>query len=266
MKVRFLLIGVIILFVAGLLTTIGDAKIDPDTFIGLWGFDDGGGDTARDSSGNEHDGELMANPKWVEGKFGGALEFDGNAYLNMGNAESLQFHGDVTIVFWAKPENVAAGRQNIVCKAYGGEGCLTQEPAGTISFYWGDGGGNTEPYVEVARPPGGTIASGDWMHIAHVRDVGSRQYRMYKNGEVVAQGGWNKCGAHPCGDSTPSALNLYIGNGYAGKFRGILDEVAIIGAVLSADDINRVMESGFEGVSAVDAAGKLTTTWATLKR
>ena len=89
---------------------------------------------------------------------------------------------------------------------------------------------------------------------------------MYKNGDVVAQAGWNKCGGHPCGDSTPSELNLYIANGYAGKFRGILDEVAIIGAVLSEDDINSVMDNGFEGVAAVEATGKLTTTWANLKR
>lgn len=266
MKVRFFLIGVIVLFVAGLLATTSDAKLDPDTIIGLWGFDDGGGDTAKDSSGNEHDGELMSNPKWVEGKFGGALEFDGNAYVDMGNAESLQFDGDVTIVFWAKPENVAAGRQNIVCKSYGGEGCLTQEPAGVMSFYWGDGGGNAAPYVEVARPPNGTIVSGEWIHIAEVRDVGERQYRMYKNGEVVVEASWNKCGEHPCGDSTPSDLNLYIGHGYAGKFRGILDEVAIIGAVLDEADIQNIMDSGFEGVSDVSAPGKLTTTWAKIKR
>ncbi len=266
MKIRLFWIGIIVLFTAGLFTTISDAKIDPDTIIGLWGFDDGGGKTAADSSGNEHDGELISNPKWVDGKFGGALEFDGNAYVDMGNDESLQFDGDVTIVFWAKPENVGAGRQNIVCKAYGGEGCLTQEANGVMSFYWGDGGGNAQPYVEVQRPPAGTIVSGEWIHIAEVRDVGERQYRMYKNGEVVAQAGWNKCGAHPCGDSSPSELNLFIGNGYAGKFRGILDEVAIIGAVLSEDDIKNVMNSGFDGVAAVDAVGKLTTTWANLKR
>ena len=137
MKIRFLWMGVFILFMAGLFTTISDAAIDMDTIIGLWGFDDGGGDTARDSSENGNDGTLMSNPKWVEGKFGDALEFDGNSYLDMGNAESLQFDGSVTIVFWAKPENVGVGRQNIVCKSYGGEGCLTQEPNGTMSFYWG---------------------------------------------------------------------------------------------------------------------------------
>ena len=208
----------------------------------------------------------MGAPKWVAGKFGDALEFDGTNYIDMGNDESLQFDGNVTILFWAKPENVAAGRQNIVCKSYGGEGCLTQEQNGVMSFYWGDAGANAEPYVEVQRPPVGTIVSGEWIHIAEVRDVDERQYRMYKNGEVVASAKWNKCGAHPCGDSTPSALNLYIGNGYAGKFRGILDEVAIIREVLTENEIQDIMNSGFDEVAPVKPAGKLTTTWSNLKR
>ena len=266
MKVKFLWIGVVVLFMAGLFTTISDAVIDPDTIVGLWGFDDGDGDTARDSSNNENDGILVSNPKWVEGRFGYALEFDGEAYVNMGNAESLQFDGDVTIVFWAKPKNVGIGRQNIICKSYGGEGCLTQEVNGSISFFWGDCGGNCEPFVRVAKPPAGTIVSGEWIHIAEVRDVSTRQYRMYKNGEVASEGTWNVCGEQPCGDSTASNLNLYIGHGYAGKFRGILDEVAIIGAVLSEDDIKNVMDNGFEGVAAVSVTGKLTTTWAKIKR
>ena len=266
MKTRLVWIGVVGLFLTCLLATSGDAKIDEETIIGLWGFDDGGGDIARDSTENEHDGTLMHNPKWVEGKFGDALEFDGTSFIDLGNAESLQFDGDVTIVFWAKPENVGVGRQNIVCKSYGGEGCLTQEPAGTMSFYWGDCGGDCQPYVEVARPPNGTIVTGEWIHIAEVRDVATRQYRMYKNGKVVANGTWNACGAHPCGDSKASNLNLYIANGYAGKFRGILDEVAIIGAVLSEDDIQNVMDNGFDDVAAVSAPGKLATTWANLKR
>ena len=120
--------------------------------------------------------------------------------------------------------------------------------------------------MEVARPAAGTIVSGEWIHIAEVRDVSNRQYQMYKNGEVVASGTWNACGAHPCGDSKASDLNLYIGHGYAGKFRGVLDEVAIIGAVLSEDDIMNVMDNGFEGVSAVSVTDKLTTTWAKVKR
>ena len=266
MKIRLLHIGVIILFLTGFFITSSSTAIELENFVGMWKFDEGAGDTAKDTSENGNDGVIMSSPKWVEGKFGDALEFDGNAYIDMGNDASLQFDGTVTIIFWAKPENVAASRQNIVCKAFGGEGCLTQELDGKMSFYWGDCGGNCEPYVEVQRPPAGTIVSGEWIHIAAVRDVDERQYRMYKNGEVVAQGSWAACGGHPCGDSKPSSLNFYIGHGYAGKFRGILDEVAILDVVLNEEEIQNIMEVGLDEAFDVSPNGKIATTWAKLKQ
>ena len=54
------------------------AAVSVDDAIGIWLFDEGRGDVAKDSSPNGNDGELIAGPKWVEGKFGGALEFDGS--------------------------------------------------------------------------------------------------------------------------------------------------------------------------------------------
>ena len=266
MKVRFLWIGMAVLFLVGMLTASSYAAIDPETFVGVWLFDEGKGKTTKDSSGNGNDGTLTGNPKWVDGKFGKALEFSGTSFVDMGNDESVQFDGDVTIAFWARPESVASGRQNIVCKAYGGEGCLTMEPDGRLSFYWGDCGGNCQPYVEVARPAPGTFLDDEWIHVVETRDVKKRKYNMYKDGKVTATAGWAKCGAHPCGDSSPSALNLFIGHGYAGKFRGIIDEVAIFNVVLSEDDIESVMENGLKGAAAVSPAGKLTTIWADLKQ
>ncbi len=266
MRFKLVWIGIVVLFIAGILTVSSDAIVDPDTIIGMWKFDDGKGDTATDSSENGNDGTLMSNPKWVDGMFGKALEFDGSNFVDMGNDESLQFDGSVTIVFWVKPESVAAGRQNIVCKSYGGEGCLTQEPDGRLSFYWGDCGGNCEPYVEVARPLAGTFVDDEWIHVAEVRDVSKREYRMYKDGEVTGQDKWVKCGAHPCGDSKPSDLNLLIGSGYAGKYRGIIDEVAIFNVVLSEDEIKSIMDDGLDAVFDVSPADKLTTTWAAMKK
>ncbi len=266
MKLRLAYISIVVLFLTGSFIALSYAAIEPEDFIGIWRFDEGNGDTAKDSSENGNDGTIINSPKWVKGKFGDALELDGNAYVDMGNDESLQFDGNVTILFWAKPDNVGAGRQNIVCKSFGGEGCLTQEPAGVMSFYWGDCGGNCQPYVEVKRPPNGTIVSGEWIHIAEVRDVDERQYRMYKNGDVVAEDTWNECGAHPCGNSKASNLNLYIGHGYAGKFQGIIDEVAILNVVLSEEEIESIMENSLEDVYDVSLNGKIAITWAKLKR
>ena len=77
---------------------------------------------------------------------------------------------------------------------------------------------------------------------------------------------WVKCGAHPCGDSSPSNLNLLIGSGYAGKFRGIIDDVAIFNVVLSEDEITQIMDDGLDASFAVSPSDKLTTTWAYIKR
>ncbi len=53
------------------------AKIDPKTIVGAWLFDEGQGDSAGDSSGYNRDGNLQGGAKWVEGKFGKALELNG---------------------------------------------------------------------------------------------------------------------------------------------------------------------------------------------
>jgi hypothetical protein len=143
------------------------------------------------------------------------------------------------------------------------------EPDGRLSFYWGACGGNCEPYVEVARPPAGTFKDDEWIHAVETRDVSKREYKMYKNGAVAATDKWVKCGAHPCGDPKASALNLLIGDGYAGKFRGIIDEVALFNVVLTEDDINNIMTNGLEratGITAVSQSGKLATTWGDLKQ
>ena len=266
MKIRLIWIGLVILFVSGILATSSYALLDPNTIVGVWKFDEGKGVIAKDSSQNGNDGALANKPKWVDGKFGKALEFDGTSFVDLGNDESLQFHGDVTIVYWVRPESVGAGRQNTVCKSYGGEGCLTQEPDGRLSFYWGDCGGNCQPYVEVTRPSPGTFVDDVWIHVAETRDVSKREYKMYKDGKVAAESKCLKCGAHPCGDSSPSDLNLFIGSGYAGKYRGIIDDVGIFSVALSADEIQGIMDNGLEKAFAVFPTDKLTTTWAYIKQ
>ena len=76
---RFSILSVMLtcLFSIGILfISAASASIDPDTVVGVWLFDEGKGDVASDASGNGLDGELMDKPKWVEGKFGMALEAD----------------------------------------------------------------------------------------------------------------------------------------------------------------------------------------------
>src|SRR3989339_678519 len=57
---------------------VGLAVADFDSYlVAYWSFDEGSGSTLHDGTGNGHDGTLMNGPVWVDGKRGGALQFDG---------------------------------------------------------------------------------------------------------------------------------------------------------------------------------------------
>ena len=85
------------------------AELDPADIIAIWLFDEGEGDTVNDASGNPHnmDGTLQAGrwvhdagekPKWVDGKFGKALNCEGKGSVisipNFNKDERLGPHKD----------------------------------------------------------------------------------------------------------------------------------------------------------------------------
>ena len=64
-----------------LLTTMGSMASGADIMdgvVGVWLFDEGSGNKAKDSSGTGNGGDFQGNPKWVTGKFGKCLEFNGS--------------------------------------------------------------------------------------------------------------------------------------------------------------------------------------------
>ena len=68
---RFCSLAVVSLIV--LYSGIVDAAVDKHT-VAVWLFEEGNGKTAKDASGNGHDGEFAGSPKWVKAKFGTGLE------------------------------------------------------------------------------------------------------------------------------------------------------------------------------------------------
>ena len=62
----------IVLFCFGI-AIFGNAKIDEETILGIWLFDEDINKTVTDASGNDHDRQVFGNPKIIDGKFGKAL-------------------------------------------------------------------------------------------------------------------------------------------------------------------------------------------------
>ena len=54
-----------------------EAAIDKGSIVGIWLFDEGSGNKAKDSSDNGNHGNLVNKPEWDnDGKFGKALSFE----------------------------------------------------------------------------------------------------------------------------------------------------------------------------------------------
>jgi hypothetical protein len=253
MKVRYLLIGVTVLFIVGLLTTSSYAKLDPKTCVGMWLFDDNKGDTAADSSGNKNDGKLTGTPKWVDGKFGKALEFDGGiSYVNIPNTDSLN-SASFTICLWAKPSQLRI------------QGLADKTPAPQWRIFMNSTAGNIEfdgMPGEIANISTPATAVGRWDHIVATYDSASKTAKIYFNGTLSNQA------AGIASMNTTSAANIHIASPENNRFNGVIDEVAVFNVALEAADIQTLIDKGLKETlkpSAVDLSGKLATTWASIK-
>ncbi|MGB0887144.1 MAG: LamG-like jellyroll fold domain-containing protein [Vicingaceae bacterium] len=170
--------------------------------------DDGGGCSDSDTT-------LIFN----SGSSGTCLDFDGiDDYVMLGNEPEFQITGNMTVEMWLNPDNFSS-RKNPYAKAYGGEGTITQEPNGTLNYYYGTNGDNNHPYQGFNS--GSPITSNQWNHIAIVRDLTSMQLRWYINGVLTNQGAASYAAA------TAGTNDVTIGSGYVDNYDGEIDELRI---------------------------------------
>ncbi len=226
--------------------------------VAYWMFNDGDGAIARDSSGNGHDGDLLGDPEWVEGRFGGALEFDGiEDEVNVPYDEALNPE-TFTVCLWANVEAGSAGahRAGISCRDdFPQRGyILYAEPGDTWQYWIGVGaGGITWNSVQ-----GPAVVTGEWTHLTEVYSNGEQKF--YVDGELVGESEGEL--------NLNTANELLIGAGaneldpHLFLFVGRIDDVRLYNRDLTEDEISKVM--GSEG-AAVSASGKLATTWGEIK-
>ncbi|MEK7398027.1 MAG: LamG domain-containing protein [Candidatus Poribacteria bacterium] len=260
MKARFLLIGLVVLFVGGMLANSAHAAIDPKTIVGLWLFDEGSGNIATDTSGNKNNGNFTGSPKWVAGKFGKALQLDGSsASVDCGNTASLDIptNNAVTMVAWV---NSAVGSlaswQGLMAKRSGNYSYGINFVTGNFQVYSSSASG--------VQGWGYNLPKGEWTHLVGIMSKSPTE--LYVNGEL--NGG---AGKGPGGGALSNTANLFrIGaSGSIGEyFNGIVDDVAVFNVALSAADIKNIFSKGLAvatGKAAVESSGKLATSWASLK-
>lgn len=230
---------------------ISTAEIDLDTAVGIWLFDEGKGEVAGDLSNEGNDGELVKSPKWVKGKYGMALEFDGKASCVKTEQKLLDGLEEFTIITWVQTGDITANRIGLVGQNDAPEfGFINPN---TLSL-WTPSAGLTDNPWKIKHD------NGEWHHVGCVATTD--YVHTYIDGEYTEQkGGWANHGV--------SNFNVNIGGcgvwDPAGNFfSGAMDEVAIFHSALEQEDIEVLMD-GFQQYLAVEPAGKLSVTWGHLK-
>jgi hypothetical protein len=238
-----------------MLTNISSAKIDPKSAVGVWFFDENKGKVAKDGSENGNDGRLMGNPKWVEGKFGKALDFNGSTdYVEVADSKSLDIIRDITVVVWLYKR--PAGRGTLV-----GKWKQVGDVWSYVLYDRGEGGGgwrlrwDDQSQTNLEGPY--TFDDNKWVHNAATYD--GSEMKVFENGKEIGTIAANK-------EIDVTENPLWIGNdGYQQHFNGILDEVAIFDVALTVNEIEAIMTQGLEKTFAVSPSSKLANTWASIK-
>jgi hypothetical protein len=186
--------------------------------VGAWGFDEGAGATLGDSTGNGGTG-AVSGATWTAGKYGQALNFDGNDLVTLGD---LDLTGPFTVMAWMQTRSVhAGGCASLVMKAldYGFEICQGR-------LYAGIGSGTSW----TARPSV-ALTSADlnvWKHVALTYD--GTTLRFYIGGALVR----SKVGAH---SSSNELLRFGRWNSNDEFWNGLIDEVRIYNRRLSRAEV-----------------------------
>ena len=251
MPTRHFFINIMILFCLAVIF----AGAEPTA---IWLFDDGSGDTVKDSSGHGNDGKLANGVAWnKDGKFGGALSFDGvDDWVEVPDSPDLT-PPHITIMAWFKPDNVT-GSYAVIEKydwaASKGTYGIRQVNANVQCYFvWGQDGDVDLEAASVLKPQ-------QWTHIAVTYD--GKNGTMYVAGEVKATMNGTE-------DLIDSDVSLAIGTRGDTHdthwFAGLIDEVAIFDEALTETDIRKIMEKGIATAMAVDFVGKLAIKWGALK-
>jgi hypothetical protein len=261
-------------------TGLSHARIDSEAIAGMWLFDEDEDDIAEDSSGNGNTGKLTNGPKWDDGKFGSALEFDGGTtYVSCGNGPSLDITEELTVVAWVKFNAVdyKNGTGDLFTIAAKGNHDRDVPNSGWWFSHDNRDNGQGFNYACFGNKNGGwagggnnfsgcnfQFTKGEWYHLAIT--VGESTAKLYVNGTQL---GADKPVANLVLSDASTDLSIG-GNTLKGAyyFNGLIDEVAIFNVALEQEDIQDIMDKGLErasGLTAVFPAGKFSVTWGRIK-
>jgi hypothetical protein len=217
---------------------------DPDLVVYL-SMDEGQGDLVADISGNGHDGEIVGDAQWIDGKYGRAIELvTAEAEIQIPDDPALDQLQAMTVEIWVRQDTHQA--TGLIQK--GGDWpdiSYLLQPWSDQQIYFG-----VQETASRAITKPGDYPLEEWYHLAGTYD--GETLAVYINGE-------EKASAPAPVDQMPDTTQpLQVGN----RLMGAIDEFVMYSRALTEAEIEKDV-SGV--VMPVERKGKLTITWGLLR-
>ena len=219
-------------------------------------FDEDGGNTVTDESVHHNNGTIKGTPKWVDGKYGKALAFNGGSdTVEIPHADSLNTTTAVTMEMWVKAPAGGEVKQAGIEKGIWGVGEYSLYPVyegGTVVQFF-----DLPPACGDAVIKGPGIQDDKWHYLASIWD--GKIISLYIDGKLERSG---KCG----GTLKTTNQGLYIGSRVGNErfLTATVDEVRVYNRALTETETQKDMKTF--GPYAVSSAGKLAITWGQIKK
>jgi hypothetical protein len=212
------------------------AALDP-SLIGWWKFDEGKGNVAHDASGNGLYGNITGG-KWVEGKSGKALRFDGRSLVEVEHRPIFDsLTTELTVCAWVKRDTSRSWNTVVSREIAGGwsESIGLAVFADTALFSVDPDGSRYSNVRDTAACP-----AGEWTHLAGTfRDS---TFTLYVNGKPVRRGHFIPPIRY--GDRNPLIIGGNTntqGKEWCDLFHGIIDDVRLYGRALGDNEVRAMV-------------------------
>jgi hypothetical protein len=191
-----------------------------------------------------------SQPKWVgDGKFGGAIEFDGKAdYCGIKDAPDLNFKSNesFTVELWVKTSPADSKSNAPIIQKGGGKASWDIRSFADYRigcFFVSNGKFNSE----MTMMRWGNLSE-RWHHLAFVRDATEEKLRFYIDGILIVEKSLPEKDAF----FDMKGSDLMLGKSKDNYFKGIIDELAVFKGVKRNFDLNiRPLEKSSSGSEAV---------------
>ncbi|RKU07609.1 hypothetical protein C6503_24290 [Candidatus Poribacteria bacterium] len=237
--------------------------LDPDLVL-YFDYEEFKGDTVIEKSGRGYDGEINGKvTQSDDGKFGKAGLFAAGSFLDLDGAnvdpDDIPTEG-MSVIAWINVEAIS-DMAIFNARAADGTWLVHPEARGDGNYRWLNRGPNPGRTIFDIRA--GKNEANKWQHYAGTYSRADELAVLYING--------NKVGEEKSRLDTPIADNwgqgARVGFNIDNKrpFTGLMDELNVWKRGLTEEEVNAIMNDSVEAFLAVEAHGKLATTWGKLK-